>query len=1390
MASEYKQRNTVGVEDLVLLPQISEKAITEDLAVRHKEDLIYTNIGSVLLVVNPFKQIRGLYNDAHMQFYRHSGRLGGVRDALLEGQEPGDAALGGPHIFALAEETYRSMVSEEENQCIIISGESGAGKTEASKQIMQYISAVSGNTSDMQKVKRIILESNPLLEAFGNAKTLRNDNSSRFGKFLEIYFDIRGGPVGGHMTHFLLEKSRVSSQQEGECNFHILYQLCTGAAEALNAAGSAASSNARQRGWGNDAKKDGESGSSDMGSDDGLMDWTAVFTEMKMQGLSNNVIYAQLGQVSNVYPWKYLRPVLASGRYANNFTPRNGIDDSRGWRETRLAMEAMGMTKDDQQSVVKALCLVLHLGELDFVAPEEGGELAAGQQPCTLANPEVLDFIALHLGVDAAALLKALTWRKLQMGATEVIFSPLDAQQCRSTRDAIAKALYEGVFEFIVSSVNIAFGDAPHALMLGVLDIYGFEIFAKNGFEQFCINYVNEKLQQIFIELTLRVEQEEYVRENIPWEAIKYFDNQIVCDLIESNRPPGLFAIMDDVCLTMAREEESVADRKLLDKLDMTYSGHPNFVRSESGFIIKHYAGDVEYSTDGFIGRNKDRLGVDVVEVLSGCKSSFVLEILTDVLADELAAASSPTGADNSANTTTRRASATAGFKIRQQAADLVRTLKQCTPHYVRTIKSNDMKRSDFFDEARVLHQVKYLGLLENVRVRRAGYSYRQYFDKFLKRFKYTCPSTYPRPFRGTDKAACEAILSYLQNEQNVVPPESYAIGTSKVFIRQPEHVLALEQSREAAFHALSATIQRAWRAYIQRKQLLRLKAKLDRTYQRRGKVRRADSVFRAYEGLYVDVDAVVAAGGLQMSPGAAGGTVPRALSSRLAVAAGAMFEFDPIAHAWRAFWTSTVEAGKQRKKFFVNALTQETAWVRPRELDPPRLVFSCVAERVVNWATAKTVSEFVFLTHHDVLYIVREHPPAKTNDAGSAPANDKNKRKGKEVKGSHGSNVVEAAAVALEPCFTLQKRIDLRLLTQVAVTAMADTVLVLRTLPVLAPYRPVLDTVKTKAGPTQCETCGRDATPAMRRANCPSCGRLCCVRHCLVHARPLPTINGQLKPVHVCPACVAGEPMEAVGDMVLLTPLKTELAGTLCSHYQERMGNPLPFLVSNTIPFSVWTPAPPPAKRKARAVKSTGKDTKKDDAAAATEHDAAAKNEELPGVLGGSYEVMLTCVASDDALTGDTVLNPVVPPPVTEVAPEAAVSKDKKNKAQTSSKKKKSDEEDDVAALSPDIPRVLTVVAPPGITAQQIQRMQAVREERRVVAAVRRRQEEEEERRREAEREAERAAEHRRVVQERKSAKAAETARMEAERAAREKAAAERREEAARIVAERARRR
>lgn len=1327
MHFDYRRAETVGVEDLVLLPRLSDEAITEDLELRHRHDRIYTNIGPVLLVVNPFKQILGMYSDTAMAFYRQSGKLGAPQVTApaapsLTSDSAASAVVGGPHIFALAEDTYRRMVSEEENQCIIISGESGAGKTEASKQIMQYISAVSGNLVSMQQVKQIIMESNPLLEAFGNAKTLRNDNSSRFGKFLEVFFDERGGPVGGHLSHFLLEKSRVANQQIGESNFHVLYQL-TAAADQLLSTG----------GGGHLSEVDTK--------------WRSFFAEMRMGSVGKD-------------RWRYLLPRLKQGDESGPPTSRQGLRDADGWRDTLRAMSAMGMAQSDQQSVVQVLCLILHLGEITFVPPAEGGAIAAGQQPCTVAAMDDFRFVSALLGVDSAALLRALTWRKLQMGSAEVVHSPLDVQQCRNARDALAKSLYEGLFQFIVTSVNTAFGTAPHALMLGVLDIYGFEIFEKNGFEQFCINYVNEKLQQIFIELTLKVEQEEYMREGIPWEPVPYFDNAVVCNLIEGTRPPGLFALIDDVCLSMAKEEEAVADRKLLDKLDMVHGAHPNFARSEKGFIVKHYAGDVEYSTDGFVGRNKDKLSPDLIDVLITSQAPFLLEILTDALTGGVA-----TGAEVTSSPAVRRAPTTAGSRIRQQATELVNTLKQCTPNYIRTIKSNDMKQANFFDAPRVLHQVKYLGLLENVRVRRAGYSYRQYFHRFLRRFKLTCPLTYPRPFRGSDVDACIAILRYLEGEVGLLPPQSWAVGTSKIFIRQPEHLHSLEQAREAAYHALAIKIQRIWRRFSNARALVRLKAKMDRVYNRHAKRRRADSVFRSYEGNYLDLHLTVGSSETLMAPASSPGAAavqPRVLSKDLATAVDALLSYDPIVSAWRSCWTAPdgvpMTTASSRKKYFVNLLTQETSWTPPRELQPQRLIFSCIAQRIVNWDTAAMETEYIILTDREVLYLIREHRSVAT--ASSAAASNQKRRGGFRADAKAATPPLDGF---LAPTFHVQKRIDLRLLTQVGLTAMADTVLVLRVLPVQAPYRDVICTLKTRTGPRECETCATKVTPAMRRAHCPCCGRLCCAKRCLTTARPLPTITGHLRPMKVCPACVVGEPLEPVEDIVLLTNAKTELAAMLCARYQALMGNPLPIVISNQMDLALWTPPPvtaaAPPKRGPRT---------------SAVADAAPANRL---VLGGVRVVVLQCIGGEGS-TDETTL---IPPSTTDEQQKQKVIR-KSNESRASNV--------EAAHLSDKGPACITVVAPNGISATQIQRMETARERRRSAAAARRRKEEEETRVREAQREEERAAEHRRIVEQRKKEREAEAARIEMERAAREKAATDRREAALRVVAERSKRR
>eukprot|EP00760_Papus_ankaliazontas_P004527 PhM_4_TR11938/c0_g1_i1/m.75870/K10356/MYO1; myosin I len=1006
-----RQTNLVGVDDLVLLSTLNERAITDNLKQRFAKDIIYTAIGNVLISVNPFKRLP-IYTDDHIKYYRANSKQ-----------------TTQPHIFALAEDTYRSMVQEEENQCIIISGESGAGKTEASKQIMQYIAAVSGNSKDMQHVKHVMLESNPVLEAFGNAKTVRNDNSSRFGKFFEIYFDTTGGPRGGKISNFLLEKSRVVRQQKGERNFHIFYQLCCGADDALR-------------------------------------------TKLRLRPPGEFSCLNQGGTLE-----------------------RAGVSDVEEFKETVSAMTAIGLTKEQQFAVFELLAAILHLSELKFVSQGE---------ECVIGNPDVVDFVASLLKVDSTLLARSMCWKKLDTG-TEVINVPLDQQQCVNCREALSKAIYAGIFDYIVESVNDAFGRRPYALMIGVLDIYGFEIFEKNGFEQFCINYVNEKLQQIFIELTLKVEQEEYVKEKIKWEPIKFFNNKIVCDLIEGKQPPGIFLILDDVCATMSKEKENVADIKLLDKLDGAQGLNQHFKRTDRGFFIKHYAGDVQYESAGFTSRNKDTLSPDLMVVVKDTQNDLLVHLFRDIEVDT----------SQSANRSgAKKKSTTAGYKIRNQAAELVKTLMTCTPHYVRTVKSNDVKQGGLFDDPRVLHQVKYLGLLENVRVRRAGFSYRQHFDKFLKRYKYLCPQTYPRPWKGDDKSGCVAILRHV----STLPAEAWQLGETKVFIRQPQHLFHLEDLREQGFGDIIYKIQRAWRRYRTRKVLIKLRAQLTKMYKKGGKQRRADSVFRPYFAEYVELrgNDVIAS----------------------------LLEYKTGPSPWTEY---DADGGR---KYYYNAATGATVWERPKDMEKQIVKFTQRVLRVVNHTTGQQLYELLIITDQRV-YLIEERydtivtPPTKPTRQNPNPP--------------------PPPAPYTVVHHIVKKRMELRDLRALSVSPYADTFLVLHMNDAPVPHRAVAMT--PAKGVKQCERCLGKLLASAKKGNCAVCGQLMCMK-CLTCSQVLPTL-GYNAPTRVCSWCVNREPCEPPEDTVLNTTYKTEVCSVLRMCYKGITGQKMPICVSDVIDYT-----------------------------------------------------------------------------------------------------------------------------------------------------------------------------------------------------------------------------
>ncbi|XP_073455276.1 unconventional myosin-If isoform X1 [Aquarana catesbeiana] len=730
-----------GVDDMVLLSKITEDAIVDNLKKRYMDDYIFTYIGSVLISVNPFKQMP-YFTDREIELYQGAAQY----------ENP-------PHIYALTDNMYRNMLIDSENQCVIISGESGAGKTVAAKYIMGYISKVSGGGSKVQHVKDIILQSNPLLEAFGNAKTVRNNNSSRFGKYFEIQFSRGGEPDGGKISNFLLEKSRVVSQNESERNFHVFYQLIEGA-------------------------------SPDMRQNLGIM--TPDY-------------YFYLNQ-SDTYKV-------------------DGTDDKNDFCEMMNAMQVIGISGEHQQMVLQITAGILHLGNISF---QEQGNYAMVECADLLAFPAYL------VGIDKDRLNDKLTSRKMDSkwgGRSESITVTLNVEQATYTRDALSKALYSRMFDFLVESINKAMRKPHEEFSIGVLDIYGFEIFQKNGFEQFCINFVNEKLQQIFIELTLKAEQEEYVAEGIKWSPIQYFNNKVVCDLIENKlNPPGIMSVLDDVCATM-HATSGGADQTLLQKLQAAVGTHEHFNNWNSGFVIHHYAGKVSYDIEGFCERNRDVLFIDLIELMQSSEFNFIQILFPEKL-----------------DTDKKSRPTTASSKIKKQANDLVNTLMKCTPHYIRCIKPNETKKSKDWEESRVKHQVEYLGLKENIRVRRAGFAYRRVFNKFLQRYAILTQETWPK-WRGEERQGVQHLLRSVNMDA-----DQYQMGRTKVFVKNPESLFLLEEMRERKFDTFARTIQKAWRRYIAKRKYEQMREEASNILYG-FKERRRNSINRNFVGDYLGME-------------------------------------------------------------------------------------------------------------------------------------------------------------------------------------------------------------------------------------------------------------------------------------------------------------------------------------------------------------------------------------------------------------------------------------------------------------------------------------------------------------------------------------------------------
>uniref|UniRef100_A0A3B3TFX2 Unconventional myosin-Va n=1 Tax=Paramormyrops kingsleyae TaxID=1676925 RepID=A0A3B3TFX2_9TELE len=712
----------VGENDLTALSYLHEPAVLHNLKVRFIDSkLIYTYCGIVLVAINPYENLP-IYGTDIINAY--------------SGQNMGDMD---PHIFAVAEEAYKQMARDERNQSIIVSGESGAGKTVSAKYAMRYFATVSGSASEAN-VEEKVLASNPIMEAIGNAKTTRNDNSSRFGKYIEIGFDKRHRIIGANMRTYLLEKSRVVFQAEDERNYHIFYQLC-------------ASSHLTE------------------------------FQALKL-GSAGDFLCTNQGR----------SPII------------EGVDDAKEMSMTRNAFTLLGINDSYQMGVFRVLAAILHLGNVEVKDRD------ADSSTIQANNSHLMVFCEL-LGVTYQDMAHWLCHKKLKT-TTETYIKPLPKLQAVNARDALTKHIYAKLFSWIVDRVNRALQSSvrQHSF-IGVLDIYGFETFEVNSFEQFCINYANEKLQQQFNMHVFKLEQEEYMKEQIPWTLIDFYDNQPCINLIEAKM--GILDLLDEECKMPKGSDDSWAQKLYNTHLKMS-SLFEKPRLSNKAFIVQHFADKVEYQCEGFLEKNKDTVNEEQITVLKASKFELLVELFQDE--DK---STSPVGPPSGGRTrlsvkpnrthpglSSKEHRMTVGLQFRNSLHLLMETLNATTPHYVRCIKPNDFKLPFTFDPKRAVQQLRACGVLETIRISAAGF-----------------PSRWPTHTHTHEhrQTHSDVLWNTISGVLIEIDEDKYQFGKNKIFFRAGQ-VAYLEKLRADKLRAACIRIQKTIRCWLQRKKYLRMK--------------------------------------------------------------------------------------------------------------------------------------------------------------------------------------------------------------------------------------------------------------------------------------------------------------------------------------------------------------------------------------------------------------------------------------------------------------------------------------------------------------------------------------------------------------------------------------
>uniref|UniRef100_H3CR28 Myosin VIIBb n=1 Tax=Tetraodon nigroviridis TaxID=99883 RepID=H3CR28_TETNG len=688
-----------GVDDMVNLGEMTEAGLLRNLMLRYKQGVIYTYIGSVLVAVNPYQDFP-IYTSEQVKLYQ-----GGNLEELP------------PHIYALAESCYSRMTRHLQNQCCIISGESGAGKTESTKLILRYLAAVSSEMSK-RRVERLVLESNPILEAFGNAKTTRNDNSSRFGKYLEIFFNEEGVIEGARMEQYLLEKSRVCHQALGERNYHIFYCMLAG----------------------------------------------ITAEEKKALTLSDPGDYMFLTKGSCIQC--------------------EGRDDAAIYKHVRSAMELF-FSESQCQEIFRLLAAILHLGNICFE-----GNTRDNLETCHVSKSKHFSIAASVLEVRKSLLESSLTSRSI-MTMTESVSKPLSAAQASDCRDAFVKAIYDKLFIWIVGKINsviyrnLAKSPKSSPLSIGLLDIFGFENFYRNSFEQLFINFANEKLQQFFVGHIFKREQEEYRREGVAWTSVRFHDNQDVLDLL-ALKACNLLSLIDE-----ESQFPKGSDSSMLRKMNQHHAENRNYVASkregDTDFGIHHFAGAVFYDSRGFLEKNRDAVSLDLIKMVARTSPSHV--------GDLLRLPCRPT-ADGSKQVPTLSG------QFRQSLDSLLKALSACQPFFIRCFKPNDKKQPKVFDRNLCMHQLKCFGLMDTVHIRKLGYPIRHSLEYFLNRYRVLLDRTACDPKTSTTAACCEAICRSVIRDK-----DKWKIGKTKIFLKDSRDVI-LEQMRNQRLNRAALVIQ------------------------------------------------------------------------------------------------------------------------------------------------------------------------------------------------------------------------------------------------------------------------------------------------------------------------------------------------------------------------------------------------------------------------------------------------------------------------------------------------------------------------------------------------------------------------------------------------------